>query len=1221
VAGRLVVDLDLDGRVSVAAWLEGDEIPPARPTAELAWPLDDDVLEELRWYLEDYLAAPFGVYGDRGPKVQEGLAEWGAVVFGAVFGSGPARDAYVRARRRSDETQLVFRSSSPVLLALPWELMRDPSLATPLALDLEISRSLPGEQHAEPMLVDGSRLRVLMVISRPAGTRDVEYQMIARPLLKLLGAVRGAVDLVVLRPPTLDALAETLAKAAAAGDPFQVVHFDGHGTLHGSGPAAESVLIFERPGGGPDAVTASRLARILENAKVPLVVLNACQSGAIGKDLEAAIATRLLQEGTASVVAMAYTVYAVAAAEFMAAFYDRLFAGDTVSAAVTAGRQRIFTSNRRPSPKGDMPLADWLVPVHYLGRDVRFPQARVTRAAPIPSDEIPGTADGDGTADLDPAGSFVARDALFYLLEIAARWKRVVVLHGPGGAGKTELAKAFGRWWRDTSGVDRPELVFYHSFEPGVATFGLHGVINEIGMAVFGADFAKQDAAERRAAVEKVLAEQRALLIWDSFETVRSMPDPDHVTSQLDEDSCRELKDFLSRLAESGRSAVLITSRAAEEWLGDLRRIPVGGLTPREANEYANHLLESSRVARQRRATWAFGELMEWLDGNPLSMRLILPHLDTTEPDKLLGALRGTAPLPGQDLGEGGRMTSLGASIAYSYAHLAESTRRLLPAICLFQGVADQAALAVLPQVPDVPRRFADATNQDWDNALNDAARVGLLTKLSPVLFRIHPALPAYLAAQWRNEEPLGHDAMREAAARAMVTVCGAASGFLEKQIRGGDAGLAFTTVRLQYRTLGTALRYALAHGFWKDAQRIAQPLDSYWDVQGLIDEADAWADQMRTALEDADGTPPDIETPAGALWIFMADRQAARHARQHRLDEAEAGFHRIRVRLETIASSEQQKRHLTVNYGQLAAMAQLQRRPSVAEDWYRKALTIYTELDDKPGIARTYDLLSSNAKLQDQTDHAENWHRKSLAVHAELGSKQDIASTYHHLGVAAENAGRQGEAQDWHRRTPSIHTEPGDKRGTADAYCLAGLAALKRDSLGEAQEWYRKALAVYTELGDKRGAADTYRLLGMLAQKRDSLGEAEDWYRKALSISEVLADKHGMGTTYRYLATLAIAGSDDGQALEWAVRCVALFEEFPDPSLLSAMDHLSWLTHRLGIGELEKCWRKVTGDALPQLFRYVEVPLRVDRSAEHSRGRDADTAANDDQPPTPGSG
>jgi hypothetical protein len=47
--------------------------------------------------------------------------------------------------------------------------------------------------------VGGERLRVLMVISRPAGTGDVGYRMIVRPLLDRLDAVRGVVELVVLR--------------------------------------------------------------------------------------------------------------------------------------------------------------------------------------------------------------------------------------------------------------------------------------------------------------------------------------------------------------------------------------------------------------------------------------------------------------------------------------------------------------------------------------------------------------------------------------------------------------------------------------------------------------------------------------------------------------------------------------------------------------------------------------------------------------------------------------------------------------------------------------------------------------------------------------------------------------------------------------------------------------------------------------------------------------
>src|SRR5271156_3403518 len=99
MADRLVVDLD------------------AMP---LTWPLDKDALEDLRWYLEDYLRAPFGVYEERGARVEDQLASWGQAVFSAVFGAGPPRDAYMQVRHRSME--LVFRSASAALLSLPWEL-------------------------------------------------------------------------------------------------------------------------------------------------------------------------------------------------------------------------------------------------------------------------------------------------------------------------------------------------------------------------------------------------------------------------------------------------------------------------------------------------------------------------------------------------------------------------------------------------------------------------------------------------------------------------------------------------------------------------------------------------------------------------------------------------------------------------------------------------------------------------------------------------------------------------------------------------------------------------------------------------------------------------------------------------------------------------------------------------------------------------------------------
>ena len=144
-----------------------------------------------------------------------------------------------------------------------------------------------------------------------------------------------------------------------------------------------------------------------------------------------------------------------------------------------------------------------------------------------------------------------------------------------------------------------PRFAFWHSIEPGGASFGPAGVITGIGLAVFGAGFAALQPDDRRRAVQNLLAAHRLLLIWDSFWTARSMPDPGGATPPLDEAGCQELPGFLETLAGRGRSAVLITSRTSEDWLGGIRRIAVGGLASHEAAGYAGN---SWRPARRRRS-------------------------------------------------------------------------------------------------------------------------------------------------------------------------------------------------------------------------------------------------------------------------------------------------------------------------------------------------------------------------------------------------------------------------------------------------------------------------------------------------------------------------------------------------------------------------------------------------------------------------------------------
>ena len=271
---------------------------------------------------------------------------------------------------------------------------------------------------------------------------------------------------------------------------------------------------------------------------------------------------------------------------------------------------------------------------------------------------------------------------------------------------------------------------------------------------MFGADFARLEPPQRLDAVKQLLAQYRVLLVWDNFESVREMPDPAGATPPLDEAGCAALRELPGLGAGALRSAVIITSRAREDWLGQVRRIGVGGLNRAEAAEYAGYLLAPFPAAQERRERRSFGELLEWLDGHPLAMRLTLPRLEDTDPADLLAALRGTTPLPAADDPDAGRITSLPACITYSYAHLAERTRRLLPAVSLFHGVADADVLMLFSAVEGVPGRFAGVSRQEWTAVLEDAARVGLLTGLGAGMYRIHPALPGYLAAGWHAAEP-----------------------------------------------------------------------------------------------------------------------------------------------------------------------------------------------------------------------------------------------------------------------------------------------------------------------------------------------------------------------------------------------------------------------------------------------------------------------------------
>ncbi len=1219
---RLIVEELSDGRVAVALQRSGQSFPEAAGDPVIFnSPFGAAEREDIRWYLEDYLIAPYAVYEERGRTIEGRLPEWGKALFESVFGTGkPGHDAYLKSRE--GQAELVIMSRSPAFLSLPWELLRDPKRATPLALDLAaIDRTLVIE-GAAASVPPGETLRVLMVIARPSGLKDVGYQMIARPLVERLSAVRGRVELDVLRPPTLEAMHKALNAGIAVGEPYHIVHFDGHGTF-GNGSdgvttgsshfdtatAARGYLAFEKDSGGEHLVSADEFALPVGQAKVPLVVLNACRSGMLGEGklgeaaVEAAVATRLLEANAASVVAMGYSVYAVAAAEFMAEFYEALFAGRTVSDAVAAGRQRLYRRKERPSPKGMLPLEDWIVPVHYLRSSISFSALKQgRRSAPLSLDAMLDRMRSSAREDseigpaaedkLAPVGRFVGRDAAFYTLELALKWQRVAVVHGPAGTGKTELAKAFGRWWQATGGVEQPEWVFFHSFEPGVASFGLDGVVTQIGLQLFGPDFVgrTRDAAQRRELILKVLRERRMLLLWDNFETVRELPDMTGATPPLDAAQQQQMRDFLTELArEGGKTGVIITSRTPEDWLGNVRRHELTGLTPGEAAEMAEDVLRPYPQARGRRHDRAFADLLNWLDGHPLSLRLLLPQLETVSAATLLDGLKGnTANLPPGFVGEG-RLASLGASLKYSFDHLAPEMRDRLPALALFEGVADEAVLAILSAVKEVPMRFAGVAEEAWSTTLQRLAGIGLVTSLGGGMYGLHPALPFYLMAEWRRMAGEGFASEHGAAERALLSAYSAFGAWLMKQIQEGAADVAFSLIERQRRTMGRLLGFALSEKRYVEAQALMQPLNEFWNAHGLGPEAQGWVDRCRKALEVDDGTPADLDGNAGALWLFAVSAEANRAILAGQLDTAYATYDLLRQRLEASGAASRNQR-LATSYHQLGMVALERGDLAAAEGWYRKALEIFEALGDRPGMGASYHQLGMVAQKRGDLAAAEGWCRKALEIYKALGDRPHMAMVYHQLGIVAQLQGDVAAAEGWYREALEISESLGDRPHMAMGYHQLGTVAQWRGDLAAAEGWYRKALEIKEALGDRPGMASSYHQLGIVAQLRGDLAAAEAWYRKSLEIREALGNRPGMAMSYGQLGLLAELRKDAATALDWTVRCIALFSEFPHLATGPGPGHLVRLTTALGVPALEASWQGCTGTPLPDHIRSAVV-------------------------------
>ena len=1078
-------------------------------------PLDEAVLNDLRWYLENYIRWPSGPDFDRAERIETEMEGWGRLFFDALFSNLQAIRLWQQFRDRADSYRLLTLDATDYrILRLPWELLADEE-GHLFGLGIPVRRRVHKLQAAQPHAFD-LPLRVLMIVARPEGENVsfIDPRASARALLDAVEPL-GKENVVVefLHPPTLKSLTERLRSEP----PVHVVHFDGHGVYNielGLG-----YLLFEGQDGKLDMVDADRLGTLLSRAQTPMMVLDACQSAhADAPDPYSSVAARLIRAGVGSVVAMQYSVLVETSKRFMAAFYQALAQGRTIGAAVDEGRADLLADTHRLTlyqPDGSerrLNLRDWFLPALYQ---------QAADLAPFAGAVLRPTTEAKPASNLrgdfpEPRYGFVGRGRELWRLERLLHDRRIIVLHGFGGQGKTALATEAAAW---LTRAGRFVRALFLSFERGGDS---DWAVDQLGSLAEGEDFASLEKENRMPALKDALSESPTLIVWDNFESVLTGGN-----AELSSDALQELLELGADLTDDGSTCLLATTRDPElphdafHPSQTAAQLTLRGLEGREALELAGAILDALGHDRPPRPD--LERLLNFLGRHPLSILLVVPHLKdyldvATVIDRFEQLYPGFTEGKAQERNE-----SLDVSLSFSLARLSNTVQTNLPNLGVFAGgTLDFMAQWVTGISPE-----------DWGEVRGELLKVGLMTE-EPLLFpwmdflaettgqdvptemrktmaqvsylHFHPTLCPHLRRRLDEAQRAELEERYRQLYHAVSTYLYHADKRNPHEIR--------AVVLRELPNLRRALELTLAAGDMETAVDFADNLERFLNVFGRWREREAMMAKVEAATKAAGAT---VEGPLTKEAFLQEGRRGEILLDQGRAQEAEQIFRRLLKRMD-IGAAYDSTYYRAITLQRFGRSLKSQGSLHEAETEYRRALEVLAGMDQERSDVR----------------------RETGIAHASLA---DVLM----------NQGRYVEARKQYEAGLEIAKSQNDRRQEAAVLGNLGTLAMMEGDYPEAQRRFREALERFHALGETRSEAILWHQLGMVAQevagrvtgeqRAAFLDEAEKASRESLWLSESIGDKPLAAVNAYNLAGVTQMAGRPADAERWYRRAIEDFE------------------------------------------------------------------------------
>jgi predicted ATPase len=346
-----------------------------------------------------------------------------------------------------------------------------------------------------------------------------------------------------------------------------------------------------------------------------------------------------------------------------------------------------------------------------------------------------------------------------------------------------------------------------------------------------------------------------------------------------------------------------------------------------------------------------------------------------------------------------------------------------------------------------------------------------------------------------------------------------------ELQISTAEQGVWLDRLERDHDNLRVAIQWALESGQTEMAGGLCAALWNFWKTRGYVSEGRNWL--QRVLAHEADLSPlhlANVLNGAGVLARSQGDYQLAGSLLERSL---------------TIFRELGDKRGTAKTLNNLAVNMQYLSRVDEAEPLYAECLELWRELGDKAGMAKPLNNLGLIALSRDDDVRAAELFRESLRLARVNKDKGGMSMSSYNLGIALaslwgpepDKAKYWEEAERCFTESITLARELGDKGMLG--LCLIKFGELSLNagdeaSLTQATTLLEDGLSLKRELGDREAIAYTLNHLGFADLLRGDLAKAWSRFEEGLEIARTLGSKSKIAMSLQSIA-MALAATAAG--------------------------------------------------------------------------------------------